>query len=524
MLIVLRACLGLAFFCLVAWLLSSHRKRFPWRVVLVGLGMQIVLAWLILWTRPGMLAFRKMADLVAEMIARAQPGAELVFGDLAKGNESQLGFIFAFAGQGLVVIVFFSALMGVLYHLGVMQLLIFCLARVMSSLMGVSGAESMAVAANVFVGQTEAPLVVKPYLEKMTRSELNALMTGGFATIAGSVLAVYMGVVGREFGAHLLTASVLSAPAAFLIAKIMLPQTEPSETGGKIELKFNRTASNLVEAAASGTSDGVKLWLNVIGMLIAFVALVHLVDWPLESIGRWLEIEGGLSLTRIFGWFFAPVAWLMGVEGWHDAQLFGSLLGTKIAVNEFLGFLQLQSMLPGSGNELVFEHGRSARMAAYALCGFANFGSIGVQLGGITPLAPSRKKDISQLAVRAMLGGACASWMTATVAGVFLAADPPTNLEYGTQRVELSLDEQLAPLTPTVEGTVVEFWIEPELPEGLVFSASDGTLSGTALAAHAGEHTVTAINPGGAAHATLRITVLEPDAAPVPEEAPSGEE
>lgn len=514
--IVLRALIGLAFFCAIAWILSSDKKRFPWRVVGFGLGMQLVLAYLILWTRPGMLAFRRMADFVTAVIARAQPGAELVFGDLAKGNDSQLGFIFAFAGQGLVVIVFFSALMGVLYHLGIMQFLIYCMARVMSKLMGVSGAESMAVAANVFVGQTEAPLVVKPFLKGMTRSELNALMTGGFATIAGSVLAVYMGIVGREFGAHLLTASVLSAPAAFLIAKIMLPESEDSETGGEVGFKVERTANNLVEAAANGTSDGLHLWLNVMAMLIAFVALVNLVDWPLEGLGQLLGLEGGLSLTRIFGWFFAPVAWLMGVEGWHDSQLFGSLLGTKIAVNEFLGFLQLQSMLPESGNEVVFEHGRSARMAAYALCGFANFGSIGIQIGGISPLAPSRKKDLSQLAVRAMLGGAFASWMTATVAGLFLAADPPANLSYPTQSIELTLDQELAPVAPSVENSVIEFWVEPALPEGLAIDGADGTLSGVPSVAHEGTHTITATNPGGTSSTEIFVRVIDPNAAPQP--------
>lgn len=423
---VLRALIGLAFFIFVAWLLSSHRRRFPWRVVVGGLVAQVALGLVVLGTDVGQNVVRFLASQVQTLIAMAQPGAELVFGPLANPAAMgevfgpERGFIFAFAGTGLIAILFFSALMAVLYHLGIMQVLVYLFAKVMTALMRVSGAESMAMAANVFVGQTEAPLVVRPYIERMTRSELNALMCGGFATIAGSVLAVYMGILGLEYGPHLLTASVMSAPAAFLIAKVMQPETEETVTGSHVELRVERTANNLVEAAANGTSDGLKLWLNVIAMLIAFLGLVAFVDWPLGAIGNGLGLEHELSLRRIFGWVFAPVAWLMGVEGWHDCQLFGSLLGTKVALNEFVAFDSLRLMLPGGEGE-VFADRRSAMMAAYALCGFANIGSVGIQLGGITPLAPSRKKDISQLALRAMLGGAMASWMTATIAGAFLA-------------------------------------------------------------------------------------------------------
>jgi CNT family concentrative nucleoside transporter len=418
---------GLAFFCVVSWLMSSYRSRFPWRVVILGIALQLVLALMFLGTGSGLAIFESAAGFVMRLIGLAKPGAELVFGVLAKpevlaetfGPEN--GFIFSFAGNGLVVIIFFSALMSVLYHLGVMQFLIWCLAKIMSFLMRVSGAESMAMAANVFVGQTEAPLVVKPYIAKMTNSELNAMMTGGFATIAGSVLAVYMGFIGEEYGPHLLAASVLSAPAAFVVAKIMLPETEIAETAGRVELKGDCKASNLIEAAANGTSDGLKLWLNVIAMLIAFVALVNLVNWPLGALGARLGMEQALDLNWIFGQVFSPVAWVMGVEGWHDCQLFGSLLGTKVAVNEFVAFNQMIQYLPGEGAaEIAFQHQRSAKMAAYALCGFANFASIGIQLGGITPLAPERKADISKLAMRAMLGGAFASWMTACVAGIFI--------------------------------------------------------------------------------------------------------
>jgi CNT family concentrative nucleoside transporter len=285
--------------------------------------------------------------------------------------------------------------------------------------MGVSGAESMSVAANVFVGQTEAPLVVKPYIARMTASELTALMTGGFSTIAGSVMAVYMGLLGAEYGPHLLTASVMSAPAAFVCAKILRPEVDRCETAGHVPLRIERGASNVIEAAANGTTDGLRLWWNVIAMLIAFTALVHLVDWPLESLGRAIELDGGLSLGRIFGWVFAPIAWVMGVDGWHDCQLFGSLLGTKISINEFVAYQHLVGLRPGELGD-AFRSPRAAKMAAYALCGFANFASIGIQIGGISALAPERKTDLSRLALRAMMGGAFASWMTATIAGVFL--------------------------------------------------------------------------------------------------------
>ncbi len=211
----------------------------------------------------------------------------------------------------------------------------------------------------------------------------------------------------------------MSAPAAFVVAKILQPETEESETAGQVEFKVERTASNLIEAAANGTSDGLKLWLNVCAMLVAFVALVALVDWPLESLGRALGFDGTLSLSIIFGWIFAPVAWCMGIESWHDCQLFGGLLGTKIAVNEFVAFSQMKNLTDTSA-AVAFESARSAKMAAYALCGFANFASVGIQIGGISPLAPERKTDLSKLALRAMLGGAFASWMTATVAGMFL--------------------------------------------------------------------------------------------------------
>jgi len=413
-----RALLGIAFFIAVAWLLSPRKLGLQWRAVAGGLVLQVLLAGLILKTAGGRQFFDSAAEFIRGLVSMAAPGARAVFGSLADPS-GPAGFIFAFAGSGLVVIIFVSALFSVLYHLGLMQVLVWLLAKVMSKTMGLSGGESMAAAANIFMGQTEAPLVIRPYVAGMTNSELNALMTGGFATIAGSVMAVYMGILGPEIAPHLVTASVMSAPASFVIAKTILPETQVSATAGKVELKIERNAGNLIEAAANGTSDGLRLWLNVMAMLIAFIALVTLINWPLGWIGDQIGIAG-LSLARIFSWIFAPVAWLMGVQGWHDCQLMGGLLGTQVSVNEFVAYQELAKVLPSSGHEVVFENARSAKMAAYALCGFANFSSIGIQLGGITALAPERKSDLSRLALKAMIGGAMACWMTATIAGLFL--------------------------------------------------------------------------------------------------------
>ena len=442
---VLRALLGLAFFCGLAWLLSSNRKRVDLRTVASGLGMQVVLALLVLKTEVGRTILSAISTFATKVLSFGEAGSSMVFGKLMTGfmvepateagaAPAELSFftgfpfqhaeaaaagtvdigIVSFAFKALPTILYFSAAMAILYHLGIMQRVIWLLAAFMTKLMRVSGAESLAMAANVFVGQTEAPLVVRPYVSKMTRSELMAMMTGGFATIAGSVLAVYIGILGTEFAGHLLAASFMSAPAAFVIAKIMVPETEVSSTAGSVSLLEDDSENrpiNVLDAAASGTSDGLKLYLNVLAMLIAFVSLVALVDAGLGLI----EVQGAaLSLARIFGWLFSPVAWMMGVE-WSDCQNFGTLLGTKVAVNEFIAFGTLADMQSSAALSP-----RSLEMAAYALCGFANFSSIGIQIGGITPLAPERRGEIASLAMRAMIGGAFASWMTATVAGAFL--------------------------------------------------------------------------------------------------------
>lgn len=410
----LRLLLGIAFFLGVAWALSSDRKRFPWRVVIGGLLLQFLIAGIILKTGLGRGFFEGAAGFVSKLVSMVEPGAKTVFGYLGD-SSSQLGFVFAFAGSGLIVIIFFSALMSMLYHIGLMQLLVGLLARLMAKTMGLSGGESMAAAANIFMGQTEAPLVVKPYIAKMTQSELNALMTGGFATIAGSVMAVYMARLGPGYAEHIITASVMSAPAAFVMAKLIRPETEQSLTLGKLDMKVERNATNIIEAAANGTTDGLRLWLNVVAMLIAFLALVNLINWPIGALGEAFRMEG-LSLQTIFGFFLTPVAWFMGVEGATDCRLMGELLGTQISINEFVGYLRLVELRTAGA----FEHDRSAVMAVYALCGFANLGSIGIQMGGLSALAPERKSDLARLAFKAMIGGALACWMTAMVAGVFV--------------------------------------------------------------------------------------------------------
>ncbi len=487
--LILRALLGLAFFCGVAWLMSAHKSRVNLRLVIAGIALQVLLGWMLIegerviqpgedgkaWTETleggstvehpaddakaaaweeeqggGVLAW--VSAQAVTLLGFGEDGAEMVFGPLtgfyhepawdeeAQEPPTELAFysdypwhisaadnpgntdIVSLGLKGLTTIIYFSALMAILYYLGVMQRIIWVFAKVMTKLLGVSGAESLAMSANVFVGQTEAPLVVKPYVKTMTKSELMALMTGGFATIAGSVLAVYIGILGEEFAGHLLAASFMSAPAAFVLAKIMVPETEVSTTAGVVNMAKVEDPdgpTNLIDAAARGIGDGLSLFLNVLAMLIGFVALVALINHFLGFIDLGVnELTGEalpLSLGRIFGYVFAPVAWLMGVQGWSECQSFGTLLGTKIGVNEFVAFGDLARMkTEGALNP------RHAKMAAYALCGFANFASIGIQLGGISPLAPERRGQIAKFALKAMLGGAFASWMTATIAGMFL--------------------------------------------------------------------------------------------------------
>ncbi len=394
---------GLLFMMGVAFLLSANRRKVQLRIILSGLLMQLVFALLILKTDPGRAIFHNVEVYASRLLEFSRAGSEFVFGVLANPNSSlKPGVIFAF--QVLPTIIFFSALMSVLYHLRVMQKVIRGMAYVMRKTMRISGAESMAVAANAFIGQTEAPLVIEPYVSGMTKSELMTLMTGGMATIAGSVLVAYVGL-GISAG-HLVAASIMSAPAAVVIAKILYPEVDkPATLEGK-DSEVPVKTTNLIDAAAEGATTGLKLAANVGAMLIAFIALIHMVDAGLGLVG--------LSLQSVFGTLFYPFAVMIGVP-LQDCATFGYLLGTKVSVNEFVAFTEMA--------RVVGEGGLSERgtvLATYALCGFANFSSIAIQVGGIGAIAPDRKKDLAKLGLKAMIGGALASWMTACIAGILI--------------------------------------------------------------------------------------------------------
>jgi CNT family concentrative nucleoside transporter len=441
----------------IAWVFSSKRWQVSWKLVFWGLTLQLIFALLILKTQPGYLVFEYAKGAVNKLLSFTDEGARFVFGiisdraalDQAVGSElSRQGKGFIFAFQVLPTIIFFSSLMAVLYHLGIMQWIVLGMAKVMQKFMGVSGAESLSVAANVFVGQTEAPLVVRPYVPSMTRSELMALMSGGFATIAGGVLVAYV-----KFGVsagHLLAASIMSAPAALVMAKIMIPETEKPETAGSVKLKVEKVSTNVIDAAAGGAADGVKLAINVAAMLLAFIALIAMINWFLGllhgafasfidwtfagSTEYWAEIAVSLkgafprSLKEIFGWIFWPVAFVMGVPV-ADCNTFAGLVGEKISINEFVAYLSLKdafpetlrvALLPAAERASVMSP-RAIIIGTYALCGFANFGSIAIQLGGIGGIAPNKRHELARLGLRALLAGALASFMTATLAGMVIS-------------------------------------------------------------------------------------------------------
>jgi CNT family concentrative nucleoside transporter len=408
---------GLAVLISVAYAFSGHKKSIDWRQIAAGVGMQIVFAVIVILVPGGRKFFDVISRVFVKVIDFAMSGAVFIFGDLAKASE--FGYIFAF--QVLPTIIFFASLMGVLYHIGLMQKIVQGMAWVMQKALRVSGSESLSVAANVFIGQTEAPLVVRPYIAKMTESELFTMMVGGMATIAGAVLAAYIAMLGGTdevqrlfYARHLLAASVMAAPATIVIAKLLRPETEESLTKGSVHLEVEKTATNVIEAAANGAADGVKLSLNVGGMLLAFFALITMINYPLEWIG---EITGisefigkTLSLSIILGYILSPLAWIIGVP-WSEASIVGGLIGEKIVINEFVAYLHL-----GEIKHLLSEH--SVLISTYALCGFANFSSIAIQLGGIGGLAPNRRSDVARLGMRAVLGGTLATMMTATIAGV----------------------------------------------------------------------------------------------------------
>jgi CNT family concentrative nucleoside transporter len=417
----------------LAWLMSNNKKRINYRTVIVGTAIQLVLGFLLLTWEPGRMAFQVFSDKVAEFLDLSSSGASFLFGNLVNpayfftDGSFWPGFGFQFAFKVLPTIVFFSAFMSIMYYLGVMQVIIKALARVMQKALGTSGSETLTVSANIFIGQTEAPLLVRPFLPTMTRSELLTMMVGGFATVAGGVLAGYIGM-GVNPG-HLIVASVLSAPAAIVMGKIIYPETEVSVTAGNAELPDFDSGTNIIDAAARGTSDGLKLAVNVGAMLLAFISLIALVDWLLGYADLFIDgrLMGGLlmenseyagffpgSLQTFFGTLLSPLAFIMGTP-WHNAHQVGNLLGIKLAVNEFVSYMQLVEYM-----KLPEFSERAQVIATYALCGFANFSSIGIQIGGISALAPERRSDLAQLGLRAMIGGALASWMTACVAGMMI--------------------------------------------------------------------------------------------------------
>ena len=410
---------GLFVFVLFAWLLSAHKRRVPFRVVIGGFLVQFVLAWIVLKTSQGRAAFRVIGDFFTATLDYVDHGSQLVFGD---------GFTeHYFAFKVLPTIIFFSSLMAVLYHAGIVQRIVAVFARFMQFTLGTSGAESLSASANIFVGQTEAPLVIRPYIDSMTMSELMTVMVGGFATIAGGVLAAYVGM-GIDAG-HLVSASVISAPAALMIGKIMQPEVETPQTLGTVKLKVERTHVNLIEAAAAGATDGLKLALNVAAMLIAFTALVFMADGALEYIGQLVatgltkmtgdEYTLNWSLTGTLAWVFAPMAYLMGIEA-KDCLVAGRLLGLKTAVNELMAYDALGKIIKSDTNQL---SQRTHVILTYALCGFANFSSIGIQLGGIGAIAPKRRPDLAKLSLRAMIGGTLAAFLTACIAGFLYEAN-----------------------------------------------------------------------------------------------------
>jgi CNT family concentrative nucleoside transporter len=368
--------------------------------------LQFSFALLIMKTKVGTAVFGWMADVVTTGLQKANAGSEMVFGTFLNDQET-VGFVF-FA-TALPTIIYISSLFAVLYYLGILQKIVLVMAKLMARTMKTSGAESLSCAANVFMGQTEAPLVIAPYVETMTYSELATLMVGGMATIAGGVMAAYI-AMGVE-AEYLLAASVMNAPAALLISKMLIPETGTPMTKGEVKLKVERTEVNVIDAAARGAGAGLKLALNVAAMLIAFLSIIALVNWPLNALGGHLGFE--LSLEQIFAWVFSPLAFVMGVP-WEEAGKVGTLFGQKLILNEFVAYLELTEMMKTA--EALSP--RSELIASYALCGFANLGSIGIQIGGIGGIAPSRKQDLAKLGLKVVLGGSLATFMTATIAGL----------------------------------------------------------------------------------------------------------
>lgn len=426
---------GLATLLGIAWLFSTNRQAVDWRLVLTGVTLQILFAMLVLLVPGGRDVFDTLGGVFVRLLDFTREGSAFIFGDLARSEK--FGVIFAV--QVLPTIIFFAALMGVLYHLGVMQAIVKGLAWGITRVMRVSGAETTCVCASIFIGQTEAPLTVRPYIARMTQSELLTVMVGGMAHIAGGVLAAYVAMLGGTdpaqqayYAKHLLTASVMAAPATIVIAKLLAPETGDPLTRGQVRMEVERSTTGVIDAAAAGAGEGLKLALNVGAMLLAFVALIALINSPLQWLGSvgWSDsgvtIDGllsdasgrpvVLSLQVILGYVLSPIAWVIGVP-WEDATVVGSLIGQKLVLNEFVAYIGLADIINGRTEGVVLS-AQGTLIATYALCGFANFASIAIQIGGIGGLAPERRSDIARFGMRAVLGGSLATFMTATIAGV----------------------------------------------------------------------------------------------------------
>ena len=414
---------GLAVLIGIAWLASNNKRRVDWKLVATGVGLQIAFAAVVLLVPGGKDVFDAIGHGFVKVLSFVNEGSRFIFGSLMDVNT----FGFIFACQVLPTIIFFAALMGVLYHLGVMQAVVRVMAWAITRVMRVSGAETTSVCASVFIGQTEAPLTVRPYIPKMTESELITMMIGGMAHIAGGVLAAYVGMLGGGdpvqqvfYAKHLLAASIMAAPATLVIAKILIPETGEPLTRGTVKMEVEKNTANIVDAAASGAGDGLRLALNIGAMLLAFIALIALLNWPLTWLGEVTGIAAAIGkptdLATIFGYILAPLAWVIGTP-WQDAEVVGSLIGQKVVINEFVAYLQLGEIVNGKvAGVALTDQGRL--IATYALCGFANFSSIAIQIGGIGGLAPERRKDLARFGMRAVLGGSIATFMTATIAGV----------------------------------------------------------------------------------------------------------
>jgi len=398
--------LGILVLLAIAVAMSNNRKSIPWRLVIWGLGLQLIFAIIILKTPIGQPFFGVVDTAIKKLLSFSDAGSDFLFKSFSAGVVEAPLMNFAF--RLLPTLIFFSSLITVLYHFGIIQFIVKWVARAMQMTMRTSGSETLSVSANIFVGQTEAPLMVRPFVSKMTKSELMAVMVGGFATVAGGIMAMYVKILADIPGiaGHLMAASIMSAPAALVIAKIIYPETESSDTMGDLKIVLEKKDDNVMEALSRGATDGMKLAANVGAMLIAFVAMIALVNAILGVMG--------LSLQQILGWIFSPLAWVMGIP-WHEAGTMGTLMGEKLVLTELIAYGDLAELRATNSIS-----DRSAIIASYALCGFANFASVGIQLGGIGGIAPERRKDLAKLGLKAMFGGALASWITATLAGILI--------------------------------------------------------------------------------------------------------